>query len=405
MGIPAGYAMVSVEVFLVSTKAQRLPERVHVWHRWFLWALVGMAAAAGIAVVVDRAFFRGASEPARPALQQTLDRLVQAGVAPGVTAFVVGPRGTWSGSSGTADAKSAAPMRPDARMRIESNSKTWLTAVILQLAQERKLNLEDTVAQWLPGLLRAHGSEITIRELLHDTSGLIDDNDVYNANSKQLQAMFARVGDAKLRAQLLAAAAKLKANPWAQVSSLLFIRLAGWQPLVATPGTTYHHSNIGWNVAGLIAAKAGGKPLPILYRERIIHPLGLHNTAFSPQGPIAGQHANGYAASNGRLIDTTTMHPGKFADGAIVTNAQDEATFLHALMSGKLFNEQGWIDLYGAPTGGNGCATPAYEGEGAGDGYRSYVWYNGTGSRIAVLLTNKNVGNAERAAQRLYCAA
>ena len=377
------------------------------WHRRLVvprTVFVVFGLVSVLSVGIAAASTSAGSAQSRPELQRILDQLVRSGDAPGVTAWVLGPHGIWRGSAGVANVKTGAPMRPGARMRIESNSKTWLTAVILQLAQENKLNLDDTVAHWLPGLLRAHGSQITIRQLMHDTSGLIDDNDAYKATPKQLQTMFARVGDPKLHAQLLAAAANLKANPWAEVPSLLFIGLASWQPLVAVPGTTYHHSNIGWNVAGMIAAKAGGKPLPVLYRQRIFQPLGLHDTAFSPQGPIAGQHANGYAASDGRLVDTTTMHPGKFADGAIVTNAQDEATFLRALMSGKLFNEQQWINLYGTPTG-PGCGAAAYQGIGSGDGYRSYVWYASTGNHIAVLLLNKNVGNAAPAAQRLYCAA
>jgi D-alanyl-D-alanine carboxypeptidase len=394
----------------LATGAQQVPHRVHRPQRslrWLLAGLAGLAVAAGIAVGIDRTWFSGGSQPSRPAAQQILDRLVQSGAAPGVTAYVTGPHGTWSGSAGVADVKAGTSMPADARMRIESNSKTWLTAVILQLAQEGKLSLDDSVAHWLPGLLRAHGIEITIRELLYDTSGLIDDNDVYRLSPSRLSAAFARVGDAKLRAQLLATAARVRANPRAPVSALLFIRLAAWQPLVAAPGTTYHHSNIGWNVAGLIAAKAGGKPLPVLYRERIFEPLRLEHTAFSPQGPIAGPHAHGYARDGkGKLVDTTAMHPAKFADGAIVTNAQDEAAFLRAAMNGTLFPKALWLDLYGSPAGATGCGSPAYAGEGEGDGYHSYVRYDGSGNRVAVLLLNENrAAGAAAAVRLLYCGA
>jgi hypothetical protein len=115
----------------------------------------------------------------------------------------------------------------------------------------------DTVDQWLPALLRAHGGEITIRELMLDSSGLVDDNDVF-ASPSAARACLARVGDPRLRAQLLAIAARIRANPAVQVSPLWFIRLAAWQPLVAPPGTAYHHSNIGWNFASFeskLAAK------------------------------------------------------------------------------------------------------------------------------------------------------
>jgi D-alanyl-D-alanine carboxypeptidase len=293
--------------------------------------------------------------------------------------------------------KSGEPMPVDARMRIESASKTWLVAVTLQLVQEGKLSLEDTVDQWLPGLLRTHGSEITLRQLMSNSSGLIDDNDISHATPAENQARLARVGDPKLRAQLLATAARIRTNPAAQVSPLLWIRFAAWQPLLAPPGTSSHHSNIGWNVAGLIAAKAAGKPLPTLYRERIFQPLRLRHTAYDPQGPIAGAHAHGYAlTANGTLTDTTAWHYGKGADGAIVTDAKDEATFLTALTNGTLLNPNTQSELgAGDPSG---CGGPSVHGDtGAGEGFVSTVVYAADGSRVAVLLLN-GVSSTEKAA-------
>lgn len=389
----------------MTSGVHSLTERTRWPHHWAFVLLAGIVVAAVGVLGANRAWFSGSAHAERPALQHVLDGLVTAGDAPGVTAYVAGPRGTWAGAAGVADVAAPTPMAPDARMRIESNSKTWLVALILQLAQESKLALDDTAARWLPGMLRDHGSRITIRELLHDTSGLIDDNDVYAATPSELRAMFARVGDARVRRTLLATAARARKNPFTAIDPSFFIQLAAWQPLVASPGTTYHHSNIGWNVAGLIAAKAGGKPLPVLYRERLFEPLQLHDTVFSPQGPIDGRHARGYARGpSGQLVDTTNMHPGKFADGAIVTNAKEEATFLRAAMDGTLFRKQWWLELYGLPTGGAGCGTPAYVGEGAGDGYRSYVLFSRSGDRVAVLLLNRNKGDAAAAGvRRLFC--
>jgi Beta-lactamase len=71
-------------------------------------------------------------------LQSKLDALVTGPepVAPGASACVVGPQGTWGGSAGVGIVKTGETMSPDARMRIQSNSKTWLTAVIFQLVNE-----------------------------------------------------------------------------------------------------------------------------------------------------------------------------------------------------------------------------------------------------------------------------
>lgn len=394
----------------MSTGARPLPYRVHWPHRRVVWLVVGIIAAAGIAVGVDRAFLAG-QETRAEFMQGILDDVVTGPnrLAPGATAYVSGPNGTWVGSAGVADLTSAEPMPLAARMRIESNSKTWLVAAVPQLVQEGKLSLDDTVDEWLPGLLRTHGSEITLRQLMSDSSGLIDDNDV-SASPSAARAYLARVGDPRLKAQLLAIAARIRANPAVQISPLWFIRLAAWQPLVAPPGTTYHHSNIGWNLAGLIAAEAAGKPLPLLYRERIFEPLGLRHTAYDPQGPIAGAHAKGYALrAEGAPTDTTAWHFGKGADGAIVTDAKDEARFLTALTDGTLLGASVLGELgTGDPSG---CGGPfVHRGSGAGDGYKSDVLYAVDGSRVAVLLLNgarpggTGFARAAAAAGSLYCA-
>lgn len=64
-------------------------------------------------------------------------------------------------------------IRVDRRFRVASVSKTFLAAVVLQLAAERRLTLDDTVERWLPGGL-PNGDRVTIRELLEQTSGIVD---------------------------------------------------------------------------------------------------------------------------------------------------------------------------------------------------------------------------------------
>lgn len=391
----------------MSTRTHPFGLPVHWPQRWVMWVLVGAAVIAGFAVGADRVIL-GGQAPRSEVMQRILDGAVTGPnrLAPGVTAYVSGPHGTWAGAAGVADAKTAAPMPLDARLRIESNSKTWLVAVVLQLVQQHILSLDDTVARWLPGLLPTHGSEITLRQLMSDSSGLIDDNDVWASPDTYL----ARVRDPKLRTQLLAVAARLRANPAAEVSPLVFIRLAAWQPLVAPPGTAYHHSNIGWNIAGLLTAAAAGKPLAVLYRERIFQPLGLRHTAYDPQGPIGGRHAKGYALSaGGAFEERTAQHAGKGADGAIVTDARDEARFVTALTDGTLLAPSVMGELgAGEPSG---CGGPlVHVGSGAGNGYKSDVVYAADGSRVAVVLLNgvraQGIGfaRAAAAARSLYCA-
>ena len=281
-------------------------------------------------------------------MQAVLDRLVTGPdrLAPGVTAYVSGPHGTWVGSTGVADLKSAEPMPVDARMRIESASKTWLLGAVLQLVQEGKLSLEDTVDQWLPGLLRAHGSEITLRRLVSDSSGLIDDNDVFAPGASR--AYLARVRDPNC-----GRAGGGRGPATSEPGSPGLAALVHPARRLAAPCRSAWHRlpPLQHRLEHRRTDRRQGlrHTAPTLYRERIFQPLRLGHTAYDPQGPIAGAHAHGYElAANGTLTDTTARHFGKGADGAIVTDATDEATFLTALTNGTLL--QSALDQSGQAT-------------------------------------------------------
>ena len=371
------------------------------------------AVAAGLGAIVVIRPFASHGPAKRPELQRVLDGLVNAPNrrAPGATAYVVDSKGTWSGAAGVANVATGEQMQAGERLRIDSNSKIYVLAVALQLVREQKLQLDDTVEHWFPGLLHRNGDRITVRELMTDSSGLIDDNDVTQPGA--FQGMLANVGDTELRAELVALAARFSKGRVVYAPPLPLIELAGWQPLLFTPGTQYHHCNIGWNLAGLIVAKAAGKPLPEVYRERIFEPLGLKDTAYDPQGPIRGSHAHGYAVyTNGTTVDRTTDHAFTGADGAIVTTAHDEATFARALWSGKLVDRRDLQAFYGLKaTGATGCPGDAGETAGTSGGFRSFVLVDRAGKRVAVLLVNGNRVDApdldpvvETASRQLYCA-
>ena len=198
-----------------------------------------------------------------------------------------------------------------------------------------------------------------------------------------------------------------------------WIRLAARQPLLFTPGSGYHYSNIGYDVLGLVAVRAGGQPLADLYRERILEPLGLEATAYDPQGPIDGPHARGYGIRpDGSRFDASDWHAGVGAEGGIVSNAAETATFLTALLQGRLVGREQVEALKGDSLwlGGNptGCAGQAYGWSGGGNGYKTEVWVDGRGTRVAVLLHNaRHWGTgqpladaaAHAAMARLFCRA
>jgi D-alanyl-D-alanine carboxypeptidase len=374
--------------------------------------LLALLVAAAAVLLVEHDVFQGqAASTARPDLEQILDGAVTGPgrLAPGATAYVSGPRGGWLGSAGLSDVETREAMEPDARMRLESVSKILTATLILQLAQDGRLELEDTVERWLPGLL-PYGSRITVRQLLTNTSGLINNSDLVQAQGRYL----ARVKDSQLRAKLLELGRRITANPDGEVSPIWWIRWAAWQPLLFEPGSGFHYSNIGYEVLGLIAARAGRATLADLYREHIFEPLRLTSTAYDPQGPIVGRHAHGYSvAPDGTLTDTTSRHAAIGAGGGIVSNAAETARFLTRLMQGGLL-DAAWREAMRGPAlwaGGEetGCGGRAFGWSGAAAGFKTNVWVNRDGSRVAVLLLNgRGDEEADREAgatmQRLYCA-
>jgi D-alanyl-D-alanine carboxypeptidase len=373
------------------------------------WILAIVAAVVAVGIPASVVSLRADRAPvvARPDLQGVLVELTSgsARIAPGATAYVAGPHGTWSGAAGVADTATGQPMPVDARMRLESVSKIWTAVLVLQLAEQDRLGLDDTVGRWLPGLL-PFGDRITLRQLLTHTSGIFDNNDAVNHPDRVL----ARVKDPILRGELVRLARRLQADPTIQFPPTVWIRLAATQPLYFPPGTGYHYSNVGFEVLGLVIEQVTGQPLEAVYRERIIQPLGLGHTAYDPQGEIAGPHARGYLVSpDGSLADVTAVHWGIGAEGGIVSSAADTARFLVALMQGRLL---GPVAAAGMRTGDfwteadtPSCGGSAYGHSGGGEGYKTNVWVSSDGGRVVVLLLNGRTANVAtsdaRAAQAL----
>ena len=111
-------------------------------------------------------------------LQQKLDEWHKAGKFPGATLGVALANGESFGLSvGYSDHDAKTPMRPDDRMLAGSTGKTFAAAVAFQLVGEGKISLDDKIEKYLgkePWFDRiANSHEITIRQLMNHTSGLV----------------------------------------------------------------------------------------------------------------------------------------------------------------------------------------------------------------------------------------
>src|SRR5215213_11428858 len=114
-----------------------------------------------------------AAAPAPSDLQQRLDAVVSAG-SPGVISLVNDGHKVTAQAAGVADLRSKRPLRAQDRFRAGSITKSFVAVVALQLVDEGKIKLSDTVEHWLPGIL-PYGEKVNLRQLLNLTSGVPDD--------------------------------------------------------------------------------------------------------------------------------------------------------------------------------------------------------------------------------------
>ncbi|WP_220447493.1 serine hydrolase [Nonomuraea diastatica] len=123
-------------------------------------AIKGIALAAVLALPIGVASPREQGYD-RADLQRDTDAVRAAGVV-GVQARVVGPGGeNMVATSGVADLRTRRPVPVGGHFRIGSNNKSLVATVVLQLAGEKRLSLEDTVERWLPGVVKGNGNDGT----------------------------------------------------------------------------------------------------------------------------------------------------------------------------------------------------------------------------------------------------
>ena len=80
------------------------------------------------------------------------------------------------------------------------------------------------------------------------------------------------------------------------------LRFIATLPLLWKPGTEFHYSNIGYEIAGVIAATAGGAPLGTLLEQRITRPLRLTSAAYVPGGEVGAPHPLDYNVGPDRTV-------------------------------------------------------------------------------------------------------
>ncbi|HAY32775.1 MAG TPA: serine hydrolase domain-containing protein [Ignavibacteria bacterium] len=249
-------------------------------------------------------------------LNSYIDSVYEVSKVPGIVAGIFTPDFNYMYAVGKADLRTGELRKYDDLIRIGSITKTFVATVILQLADEGKLALDDKLSRFFPSY--PNSENITVRQLLDMTSGIPD-----FLNDPVLLAAFYN-GKEKI------------------TQEEIFERTIALGP-VYPPGQGWNYSNGNYNILGMMIEQITGNKTGDEVTNRIIRPLVLSNTIYPTDGNISGVHSHGYFADTvtGTLTDCTFMEPSLTgAAGCMVSNLPDLKIYVEALVKGTLLSPQ-----------------------------------------------------------------
>ncbi|MDA2804480.1 serine hydrolase domain-containing protein [Nocardiopsis suaedae] len=258
----------------------------------------------------------------RLALQRALNETVAGGSASGAVAEYVehgeGGSDSWSGVAGVADLSTDVPVDPQAHFRVASISKPFVAATVLQLVEEGRVRLDDTLEDVLPGLVDG-GDRITLRMVLSHTSGL------YSYN-KSMPSVRSDPGRAWRPEEL--------------------VEIANEHDPVFPPGSDVEYSNTNYVLAALVIEKVTGNPYREEVQARILDPLGLTETSIPTGTGVPAPSMHGYAwvsdgAGGHTAEDVTSFDTSRwYGTAQVVSTVSDINTYWRALLDGEVLGAE-----------------------------------------------------------------
>jgi D-alanyl-D-alanine carboxypeptidase len=224
----------------------------------------------------------------------------------------------WLGVAGVSEP--GVPVTTDMAFGAASAGKNFTAALVLQLAEEGKLSLDDQLQEWLPDYPNIDNTA-TIRQLLSHTSGAF----TLNHYPGFWSAVFADGTRVWTDEELLTT---FLAEPY------------------STPGTEWHYSNTGYTLLGQIIEEATGSTVSTELRDRFFEPLGLTTAFYPPEETARGELAEGWAdiglyapdVDPGPGLEPFSQFPWTEtmpAAGGMFASAEDLATWAQALFHDK----------------------------------------------------------------------
>ena len=305
-------------------------------------------------------------------LQNTIDSILIAKDIKGISAGVYIPSmGTWQGVSGISHP--GVPITHDMEFAIASNTKLFTAVLLLKLAENNKLSIDDSLREFLPSYKNID-SNITIRQLLNHTSGLDDVTSIPGYPDSIMN------------------------NPQRMYTASELLTWAG--PPAFAPGKGWEYCNTNYLIAGLIAEKVTGQSYGKLIRDSILLPLKLDSTFIDVYDSVLYTIAHPWQAGRDNSgTPRISLNSAAGAAGAMYSTSSEMLQWYNALMNGKVLKPKFMNDLttfVGKERYGMGIAEYVVNGKKVWThggqiwgGYNSSMMYDPSSGIIICILTNQ----------------
>ena len=221
----------------------------------------------------------------------------------------------YQNSVGHADIANKIKATDKTKYRIGSISKTFTATIIMQLADEKKLDISKTIDQYFPNLPNA--KKITIEHLLRHRSGL------HNFTSDEDYLTY--MESPKTRVEL--------------------IKIFTDKGTDFEPNEKFEYSNTNYVLLSFIAEDADEKIFSDILNNRIVKPLKLQNTYYGQKINTKENEALSYTNVGAWNLATETDMSIPIGAGSVVSTPADLNSFLIGLFSGKLVSEKSLVQM------------------------------------------------------------
>lgn len=276
----------------------------------------------------DASFIINQTHPKAAEIQAIMDKYIAKGL-PGVSILINDDDGFWIASAGMADLEKGIKMQPCHINKLGSVTKMMMGALVWQLIQEGKLNINDPISKYIPEVAAKieNGSEITLAMLINHTSGIYDVAGNLDFNLAVINDM---------------------SRSWTSEQILKYLE---GQPATNLPGVEVRYSNSNTMLIGMIVDVAGNRHHAALLKSKIFEPLGMDNTVYfnyDEDFPLSNL-AQGYLDFNndgGSIQNISNLNPGS-GNGytGVYSTVTDLYKFMNALMRDKSLTTSDNLDI------------------------------------------------------------